>query len=229
MPIILYDLAGRDPALRFSSRCWSIKFALAHKGLETETVPWRFQEAANLPQPNEGRVPVIRDGAEVVHDSWTIAEYLEDRYPDRPSLFGGATGRAHARFINEWTETVVLPNVTPMIVLDIFQSLDADVQPYFRKTREARLGMTLEAATQDRQLRLPAFHALLVPLRQTLSRQPWLGGKDPSYADHVVAGAFMWPSCTSRLAVMPPDGPIAGWWGRMQDLYGGLAGKAVRV
>ena len=50
-----------------------------------ETIPWRFREAANLPQPNQGRVPVICDGTKVVCDSWKIAEYLEDAYPDRPS------------------------------------------------------------------------------------------------------------------------------------------------
>jgi glutathione S-transferase len=157
MPIVLHDLAGRNAELRFSPRCWRTKFALAHKGLETETVPWRFRDGASLPQPNQGRVPVVCDGTQVVHDSWAIAEYLEDRYRDRPRLFGGASGRGHARFVNEWTETILLPNVLPMIVLDLFESVDPDDQPYFRENREARLGMTLEAAQQDRERRLPSI------------------------------------------------------------------------
>ena len=94
MAITLYDLAGVEADRRFSPFCWRTRMALAHKGLEVETVPWRFTEKDKLPQPNGGRVPVIVDGGQVVHDSSTIAEYLENRYPDRPSLFGGEAGRA---------------------------------------------------------------------------------------------------------------------------------------
>jgi hypothetical protein len=42
MPITLYDLAGDDPSLRFSPYCWRTRLALAHKGLQVETIPWRF-------------------------------------------------------------------------------------------------------------------------------------------------------------------------------------------
>ena len=52
MPIILHDLAGADPALRFSPYCWRTKLALAHKGLAVTTLPWRFRDAAVLPAPN---------------------------------------------------------------------------------------------------------------------------------------------------------------------------------
>jgi glutathione S-transferase len=86
------------------------RLALAHKGLSIATIPWRSREAALLPQPNQGRVPVVSDGGQIICDSWAIAEYLEDTYPDRPTLFRGEGGRAHARFVNEWAETVLLPN-----------------------------------------------------------------------------------------------------------------------
>ena len=165
MPIILYDLAGRDTALRFSPRCWRTRFALAHKELAVETIPWR-SEAANLPQPNQGRVPEICDGTKVVCDSWKIAEYLEDAYPDRPSLFAGSGGHAHARFVNEWTETLLLPSILPMILVDLFASVDPGYRSYFRTNWEARLGMTLEAAQADREHRLPSFNAMLTRYAQ---------------------------------------------------------------
>src|SRR6267143_1741100 len=91
------DLAGAEAERRFSPFCWRTKMALAHKGLEVESVPWRFTEKEKLPQPNGGRVPVVIDGGQVVHDSSAIADYLETRYPDRPSLFGGEAGRALSR------------------------------------------------------------------------------------------------------------------------------------
>lgn len=228
MTIALYDLAGGNPNLRFSPRCWRTRLALAHKGLETETIPWRFRDAALLPQPNEGRVPVISDQGRNVFDSWAIAEYLEATYPDRPSLFRGETGRAHARFVNEWAEGILQPSILPMMVLDLYQAVDDEDKSYFRKSRETRLGATLENAQAGRETRLPAFHAMLAPLRTTLATQPWLGGTEPSYADHIVIGAFMWSDCVSRFALIPADGPIADWWRRAQALYDGLAANAVR-
>src|SRR5438132_13815277 len=107
MAITLYDLAGADAERRFSPFCWRTKMALAHKGLDVATVPWRFTEKDKLPQPNAGRVPVIVDGGEVVHDSPPIADYLETGYSDRPPLFGGEPGRALTRSVQNWTETVL--------------------------------------------------------------------------------------------------------------------------
>ena len=34
-------------------------------------------------------VPILRDGDQLISDSFKIALYLEDAYPDHPSLFGG--------------------------------------------------------------------------------------------------------------------------------------------
>src|SRR4029079_10376464 len=81
MAIVMHDLAGADPARRFSPYCWRAKLALAHKGLTVETIPWRFTETDALAFSGQARVPVIRDGHRVVFDSWSIAEYLEDTYP----------------------------------------------------------------------------------------------------------------------------------------------------
>ncbi|MBN8909662.1 MAG: glutathione S-transferase N-terminal domain-containing protein, partial [Rhodospirillales bacterium] len=68
----MYDLAGEDPALRFSPYCWRSRFAAAHKGLPLETIPWRFTDKQAIAFSGQGRVPVLRDGAKVVHDSWAI-------------------------------------------------------------------------------------------------------------------------------------------------------------
>ena len=229
MLITFYELAGGNPDLRFSPRCWRTRLALAHKSLEAEGIPWRFREAALLPKPNQGRVPVISDQGRIVCDSWNIAEYLEATYPDRPSLFRGEGGRAHARFINEWTETVLLPNILRMIVLDLYQAVDDGDKSYFRQNREARLGSTLENVQAGREGRLPAFHALLSPLQTTLANQLWLGGMEPSYADHIVTAAFMWGHCVSHFSLVPAEGPIPDWWHRARAHYDGLGESAVRV
>jgi len=229
MTIRMHDLAGRDPALRFSPFCWRTKLALAHKGLAVETIPWRFREKESLAYSGQGRVPVIRDGERVVFDSWTIAEYLEETYADRPSLFNGAGGRAHARFLNAWADSVLNGGIFPLVVADLFQAVDPGDQPYFRSSREARLKTTLEATQEGREGRVAAFRASLGPLRMVLAAQPWLGGAAPSYSDHIVAGSLMWPRCVSRFELLADDDAISAWRGRMLLQYGGMLGAAVRV
>ena len=226
MAITLYDLAGAEADRRFSPFCWRTRMALAHKGLGVETVPWRFTEKDKLPQPNSGRVPVIVDGGNVVHDSTTIAEYLENRYSDRPSLFGGEGGPGLTRFIQNWTETVLQPGLIGFVVLDIHRHIGPEDQAYFRKSREERLGRTLEEVVHDRNARMPAFRESLTPLRRTVERQDFLAGTRPAYADYIVFGAFQWARAISDCELLTTDDSVAAWRGRMLDLFGGLARKS---
>ena len=226
MTITLYDLAGAEAERRFSPFCWRTKMALAHKGLAVETVPWRFIEKDKLPSPNQGRVPVIRDADAVVHDSPAIADYLEEHYTDRSSLFGGEVGRGLARFVQNWTETVLHIGLIRLVLLDIHRHLDPENQAYFRQDREKRFGMTLEDFVGDRAARLPAFRTSLDPLRRTVERQEFVSGKSPAYADYIVFGAFQWARAISDFEVLAPDDPVATWRGRMLDLFDGLARRA---
>jgi glutathione S-transferase len=226
MTITMYDLAGAEADRRFSPFCWRSKMALAHKGLAVETVPWRFTEKDKLPQPNAGRVPVIIDGDRVVHDSTVIADYLEERYPDRPSLFGGAAGRALARFVQSWTETVLQTGLIRLVMLDIHHHCAQQDQAYFRHSREERFSATLENVVRDRQALLPAFRTSLDPLRRTVERQDFLSGSSPAYADYLVFGAFQWARAISDLEVLAAGDPIGAWRGRMLDLFDGLARRA---
>jgi glutathione S-transferase len=221
MSIIMHDLAGADPDLRFSPYCWRTRFALAHKGLPVETIPWRFTEKDAIAFSGQARVPVIRDGGRMVFDSWSFAEYLED-ICTTPALFGGPIGRAHALFINGWADGVLLGGIARFIVRDLLDVIDPKDQDYFRTSREARFGTTLEQVQAGREDRLPAFRETLLPIRLVLRRQEWLGGPAPSYADHIIAGTLMWPRCSSRFSLLADDDPVAKWFGRMLDQYGGL-------
>lgn len=229
MAIVMHDLAGADPALRFSPYCWRTRMALAHKGLAVQTIPWRFTDKEALAFSGQGRVPVIRDGDRVVSDSWAIAEYLEDQYPERPSLFGGATGRAHARFINAWADAVMLGGIARLIVRDLLDVVAPRDVAYFRESREARFGITLEAVQQGRETRVTESRTALLPLRLVLSRQPWLGGEAPSYADYIIFGTLQWPRCASRFELLEGDDPIANWRERMLDLFDGLGRRSKTV
>lgn len=229
MAIVMYDLAGADTDLRFSPYCWRTRMALAHKGLAAETIPWRFTDKEAIAFSGQGRVPVLRDGNRVVTDSWSIAEYLEDTYPERPSLFGGAAGRAHARFINAWVDNTLIGTIARLIVRDLLDVVAPQDRSYFRESREARFGVTLEAVQEARETRVAGFRDLLMPIRMVLAKQQWLGGDGPSYADYILFGTLQWPRCASRFELLLPDGPVAEWRKRMLDLFDGLGGKAKRV
>jgi glutathione S-transferase len=89
MTLKLFELVGTDEARPFSPFCWRTRMALAHKGLSAQSIPWCFTEKDAIAPHKSEKVPVLLDGESSVADSWAIANYLEDRYPDRPSLFGG--------------------------------------------------------------------------------------------------------------------------------------------
>ena len=225
MAVTLYDLAGAEDDRRFSPFCWRTRLALAHKGLAVEAVPWRFTETDKIAFSGQGKVPVIVDDGKTVFDSWTIADYLDATYPERP-LLASPPERALAKFVSAWTDTVLHPGLARLIVSDVHDHLHEKDKPYFRKSREDRYGMTLEAFSADRETKLAAFRQSLTPLRMTLQSQPYLGGEMPNYADYVVFGGFQWARCTSPVQLLAADDPIAAWRKRLLDAFDGLAARA---
>ncbi len=223
----LYDLAGAEDERRFSPHCWRVRMALAHKGLDVEAVPWRFTEKDAIAFSGQGMVPVLVDGDRTVVDSWAIALYLDETYPDRPALFDGPQARAMGLFIRNWCAQVLHPAVLRVILMDLFNSLHEKDKAYFRETREKRFGVSLEAFAADRDANLEALRGVLNPLRATLGATPFLGGEAPNYADYTVFGAFQWARAVSPVKLLAPDDPILAWRGRLLDLFDGLAGKAM--
>src|SRR4029453_3757836 len=102
-----------------------------------------FTDKSAIAPHGSEKVPVLLDGDRPVVDSWTIANHLEDCYPDRPSLFGGEGGRAMARMLNWWGDAVI-GGMFPLIIADIPLNLKPEDAAYFRKSREARFGKPLE-------------------------------------------------------------------------------------
>lgn len=229
MTLKLYELQGRDDR-RMSPYCWRTRLALAHKGLEAEYVPVQFCEKDKIAFSGQTLVPVLVDGETIVSDSWAIACYLEDTYPDRPSLFGGDVGRAEARFINAWTDRSVHLPLLKLVISDIYSTaaVESD-QPYFRESREKRFGARLEDFCDTSEESLAAFRAVLEPLRMTLEAQPYLAGDAPAYADYIVFGTCKFMSLVSPQKLIADDDPIHAWRARMLGLFDGLAASTGAV
>jgi glutathione S-transferase len=225
MTILLYDLVGRDTIRPFSPHCWKVAMALAHKELDTSTAPTRFLEVPTVEGGVSKTVPVIRDGETVVADSFAIALYLDEAYPDRPTLFGGEGGKAMARFIERWSQLTIHPYVTTAAIMDLHAMQDAENAAYFRQNREQRLGRRLEDVMAARDAGLGTFRASLEPLRSMLGYQPFIGGASPLFADYIVFGALQWARIASPYQLLDDGDVVAQWFARCLDLHGGLGRK----
>jgi glutathione S-transferase len=226
MALKLFELVGTDDSRPFSPYCWRTRMALAHKGLSAQSIPWRFTEKDAIAPHQSEKVPVLIDGETSVADSWTIANYLEDQYPERPSLFGGAGGLALGRMLNWWGDVTVVGGMFPLIVADIPAHLAPVDAAYFRKSREARFGRPLEEVTAGREQSVEGFRKSLDPLRLTLKTQAYLGGEKPNYADYIVFGPFQWARVVSPFKLLSPDDPVYAWRERLLDTFDGMARKS---
>ena len=220
MSLKLFELVGTDAARPFSPFCWRTRMALAHKGLSAETIPWCFTEKDAIAPHQSEKVPVLIDGDNSVADSWAIANYLEDRYPDRPSLFGGEGGRAMGRMINWWGDIAVVGGMFPLIVADIPRASEAGGCGLFP---EKPRGALRQAAGRSggRRATSPsrAFAASLEPMRLTLKTQAFLGGVAPNYADYIVFGPFQWARVVSPFKLLAEDDPVHAWRERLLDAF----------
>lgn len=226
MILKLYDLAGAESDRRFSAPCWRVKMALQHKGLEVETIPWRFTEKEAIAFSQQKNVPVLVDGYQTVVDSWEIARYLDATYSDRPSLLGGAIGESEALFIKFWSEQTIAPIVLRIILPDLFRHLHEKDKTYFRETREARLGMTLEEFAAPTVETITNLRHALTPVRKTLQQKPYLGGNAPCFADYILFGYFQWARAVCPIPLLSPDDAVYQWRDRLLNAFDHYASNA---
>lgn len=110
-----------------------------------------------------GRVPVLRDGELVIHESIAIMAYLDRRFPE-PPLFG--VDAAQTGLIWQWVaeqSTDVDPHVEEYIL-----------PLYFGKVAERADAM---------RAAIPQLQEHLERVEETLSRRTWLVGESISAAD----------------------------------------------
>jgi glutathione S-transferase len=91
----------------WSTNCERVGLALAHKGLEVESVLIDYADRSPVEEVSgQGLVPVIEDEGRVVNDSRAILAYLEERYPN-PALYpADPARRAEVDVFGDWFERV---------------------------------------------------------------------------------------------------------------------------
>jgi glutathione S-transferase len=98
---------------RFSTNVERVALALAHKGLEVESVEISYDDRTPVIEASgQGLVPVLVDGTIVVPDSRRILTYLEEKWPDPPLFPRDPARLAEFRVFRDWFDEVwkVAPN-----------------------------------------------------------------------------------------------------------------------
>ena len=223
MPIKLYELLG-DEDRRYSQFSWRAKMALKHKGLAFEAIPLLLTDKKAIAFAGSNSVPVLVDGDVIETDSWDIATYLEEAYPNGPTLFGGPIGTGVTRVINSWCDRAVNVALGPLIARDVLEAAHPEDRVYFRESMEKLYKRSLEEVQDGREDRVKVLYRTLDPIRTTFRKgQKFISGDTPGYADYAVFSQFQWARVTSPFKLLDAEDPVYVWRERMLDLYGGFA------
>jgi glutathione S-transferase len=104
-------MAG-GPSIRLYRAAWStncerVGLALAHKGIEAQSVLIEYGDRSPVEAiSGQGLVPVIEDSGKVVSDSVAILRHLERRRPEPPLFPADPARRAEVDLFIDWFERV---------------------------------------------------------------------------------------------------------------------------
>ena len=121
----------------WSTNCERVGLALAHKGLEAESVLINYADRSPVEEVSgQGLVPVIDDDGRVVNDSRAILAYLEGEYPE-PRLFpDDPAARAGVDLFGDWFERAY--KAAPNAIEEALERADPDSELIARCGREMR-------------------------------------------------------------------------------------------
>lgn len=166
------------------------------------------------------KVPVLKDGAEVIPDSTEIALYLEERYPDKSILPVDSHQQGLCLALEDWADeslgiqgrkamigafsqhpnfrTALLPAATPDLVKNLVGAVPGDVLSF--------LGTGVGFGPDDIKEATRILKQGLKALCQMLADRPYLLGEQPTLADLAIAGITMYIKFPSNQYVDLPEG-----------------------
>jgi glutathione S-transferase len=209
---------------QFEASAYSEKVKLI---LDYKQLPYKAIEVAPgvgqielFQMSGQRKVPVLKDGAEIIPDSTAIALYLEERYPDRPILPNDPRQKGLCLALEDWADeslgihgrkamvgafnqhpnfrTALLPAATPDLVKNLVGAVPGDILSFLG----TGVGFGPEAIKESTGI----LNQGLASLCMMLAEQPYLVGEQPTLADLAVAGITMYIKFPNRQYVDLPEG-----------------------
>jgi glutathione S-transferase len=166
---------------RYSTNVERVALALAHKGLEVESVAVDPADRSPLRElSGQDLVPVLVDGEAVVTDSTRIMHHLERRFPDPPLFPAGVAAQAEVEVFLDWFNRAWKRE--PNLIADAIE-------------RGAGEGEDVDRWSARLQRRLELFEGLL-------------SGRDFLFGAFGAADCAAWPFLRYAVAIDPDDDEI---------------------
>ncbi len=220
--ITFYDLALSTGAT-ISPFVWATKYALKHKGFDLDVVPGGFTKIPERTGGKTERLPAIVDDGKWVLDSWGIVEYLDETYPERPTLIPHPSVAAMTRALDAWFWGAATGPWMRCFCVNYRDLSNPEDHAYITHSREKMLGKTLEEMQAGWEDRLAGISAALEPLRIALREVDYLGGDTPNYADYRILGSILFTASVCKTSpVLAEDDPLRPWIDSLLDMFGGL-------
>ena len=166
------------------------------------------------------RVPVLKDGTEIIPDSTAIARYLDEKYPDRPLIPTDPKQKGLCLALEDWADeslgiqgrkamigafsqhpnfrTALLPTTTPDLVKSLVGAVPGDIL--------SLLGAGVGFGPDDVKEAMTILKQALESLCLMLQNQAYLVGDQPTLADFAVAGVTMYIKFPAAIYVDLPAG-----------------------
>ncbi|KAH7909189.1 hypothetical protein BJ138DRAFT_1155859, partial [Hygrophoropsis aurantiaca] len=210
LPIIFFDIPSQISGSAWSPNTWKTRFSLNIKRVayRTEWIEYCDIEALALKigaiptdvKP-DGKplytLPIIQDPntGKVIADSFAIAEYLDETYPNAPTLFPRGSKALFAAF--EGGIVNALGPIGRLQLALICPLLNGPSEKYYRPSREAMFGMKIEEFSpigEKRDGDLAKFKASLASVYEWLAKSngEYVMDDTVSYADAILNGWLIW-------------------------------------
>ncbi|GAA5975840.1 hypothetical protein JCM10908_005297 [Rhodotorula pacifica] len=233
------------------------RLALLHKGVDFDVKYLTFSELRALAPKLGVERPVIPfielpDG-KIIADSWNIAEWAENQYPDKPSIWvpdsptsvkeddkalqlakNYALALVEGTTVGGWTPFYELSAVG----IDALMPGTVETNPdkeYFRSDYKQRAtGAWQRLSTLDKGPVLERAQKSVLPFEKVLASSPFLSGQNPGFADYVIYAryAMMRAACVKECKAVwlredvTPN--LAKWVERIEKKYEAGLGDALK-
>jgi glutathione S-transferase len=223
-PMTLYELAIAD-GTSASPFVWRVKLALSRKQIAYRSIMLGLTDISGQFGGRFETVPVLEAGGRQMSESTAIADWLDEAFPDLPRIFSCPAERSMIGFFDSWLLQLIVSQVLPIYALDAHDCVATRDRDYYRRSREAYFGRTLEDVVARREERLPDLRLAMEPLRACLADRPFLGGNHPNYADMCLLGLFVFVGTIATLPLLAAGDPLIAYAGTGFASFGLEAGE----